>query len=95
MTAPRRLAGVMDRVRHPQTTVRWRLTLLYGGLFLVSGVALLAITYTLVDNAAVFPQGPRFSFINGRASLNVGQVAAQKLHVAGRPVAVPLRAQRR
>lgn len=80
MTAPRRLAGVMDRVRHPQTTVRWRLTLLYGGLFLISGVALLAITYTLVDNAAVFPQGPRFSFVNGRASLNVRRVAAQKLH---------------
>jgi signal transduction histidine kinase len=45
--------------------VRWRLTLLYGGLFLISGAALLAITYTLVDNAAVFPQGPRVSFIKG------------------------------
>ena len=78
MSVPRRLAGVMDRLRHPQTTVRWRLTLLYGGLFLVSGVALLAITYTLVDNAAVFPQGPRFSYINGRASLTVGRVAAQR-----------------
>jgi signal transduction histidine kinase len=75
MTAPRRLAGVVGRVRHPQTTVRWRLTLLYGGLFLISGVALLAITYTLVDNAAVFPQGPRFSFIDGRASIKVGQAA--------------------
>ncbi len=55
MTAARRLAG---RLRHPRTTVRWRLTLLYGALFLVSGAALLAITYTLVDNAAVFPQRP-------------------------------------
>ena len=88
MTAPRRLAGVMDRVRHPQTTVRWRLTLLYGGLFLISGVALLAITYTLVDNAAVFPQGPRFSVVNGRPSLNVGGVAAQQLH----PRSVPTQA---
>jgi signal transduction histidine kinase len=43
-------------LRHPRTTVRWRLTLLYGALFLISGAALLAITYTLVDNAAVFPQ---------------------------------------
>jgi signal transduction histidine kinase len=60
----RGLAALADRVRHPQTTVRWRLTLLYGGLFLVSGVALLAITYTLVDNAAVFPQGPRWAFID-------------------------------
>ncbi len=60
MRAARRLATLTSRVRHPQTTVRWRLTLLYGGLFLISGAALLAITYTLVDNAAVFPQGPRY-----------------------------------
>jgi signal transduction histidine kinase len=40
-------------LRHPKTTVRWRLTLLYGGLFLACGAALLAITYTLVDNASV------------------------------------------
>ena len=60
MSPARRLATLTSRVRHPQTTVRWRLTLLYGGLFLISGAALLAITYTLVDNAAVFPQGPRY-----------------------------------
>jgi signal transduction histidine kinase len=41
------------RLRHPKTTVRWRLTLLYGGLFLASGAALLAITYTLVEHASV------------------------------------------
>jgi signal transduction histidine kinase len=35
----------------PQRTVRLRLTLLYGGLFLASGAALLAITYVLVVNA--------------------------------------------
>jgi signal transduction histidine kinase len=35
-------------LRRPRRTVRLRLTLLYGGLFLVSGVALLAITYFLV-----------------------------------------------
>ncbi len=67
MSARGRLAGVAGGVRHPQTTVRWRLTLLYGGLFLVSGAALLAITYTLVEKAAVFPQAPRFStIIRGR-----------------------------
>ena len=44
---PGRLIG---RLAHPKTTVRWRLTLLYGGLFLVSGAALLAITYTLVSH---------------------------------------------
>lgn len=38
-----------SRIAHPKTTVRWRLTLLYGGLFLASGAALLAFTYTLAD----------------------------------------------
>jgi signal transduction histidine kinase len=38
--------------RHlPHRTVRIRLTLLYGGLFLVSGAALMAITYALLVNA--------------------------------------------
>lgn len=35
----------------PRRTIRLRLTLLYGGLFLLSGAALLAITYLLVVNA--------------------------------------------
>src|SRR5207302_5005000 len=39
--APRRLLHL------PSRTVRLRLTLLYSGLFLVSGVALLATTYLL------------------------------------------------
>jgi signal transduction histidine kinase len=43
-----RISRLLFRLRHPQTTVRWRLTLLYGSLFLVSGAALLAITYTFV-----------------------------------------------
>jgi signal transduction histidine kinase len=64
----RRVANLAGRVRHPKTTVRWRLTLLYGGLFLVSGAALLAITYTLVDNAAVFPHGPRVTYIRALPS---------------------------
>jgi signal transduction histidine kinase len=46
----RALAGLVSRLRYPQTTVRWRLTLLYGGLFLVCGAALLAVTYTLVSH---------------------------------------------
>jgi signal transduction histidine kinase len=38
--------------RHlPYRTVRLRLTLLYGGLFLVSGAALMAISYALLVNA--------------------------------------------
>ncbi|HYB25342.1 MAG TPA: HAMP domain-containing sensor histidine kinase [Solirubrobacteraceae bacterium] len=60
-----RLASAREQLRHPQTTVRWRLTLLYGGLFLVCGAALLAVTYGLVSHAtiggntfAVSPAGP-------------------------------------
>jgi signal transduction histidine kinase len=37
-------------LRRPRRSVRLRLTLLYGALFLVSGVVLLAITYFLVTN---------------------------------------------
>ena len=48
-------ARIVHRIIHPNTTVRWRLTLLYGAMFLASGAAMLAITYTLVDNA---PFGP-------------------------------------
>ncbi len=57
MSAGARRTGAVHGLRHPRTTVRWRLTLLYGGLFLVSGVALLAITYTLVQHAT-FTRSP-------------------------------------
>ncbi len=53
------LRNTLHRLRHPKTTVRWRLTLLYGGLFLISGAALLAVTYTLVAHATVQPSRPR------------------------------------
>ncbi len=50
------MRGILSRLRHPHTTVRWRLTLLYGGLFLVCGAALLAITYALVAHETSTPQ---------------------------------------
>jgi signal transduction histidine kinase len=43
-----RLTRLAGRPHLPLRTVRLRLTLLYGGLFLASGAALLAITYVLV-----------------------------------------------
>ncbi len=67
MTLGRRGAGMLERMRHPQTTVRWRLTLLYGGLFLVCGAALLAITYTLVDHATITNEPFRSIGIEGPA----------------------------
>ncbi|MFI9550961.1 sensor histidine kinase [Nonomuraea endophytica] len=44
-------------MRVPRRTVRLRLTLLYGGLFLISGAGLLGVTYFLVQHAvaASFP----------------------------------------
>ncbi len=51
--SPLNPAALLERLRHPRTTVRLRLTLLYGGLFLACGAGLLAITYTLVDHAGV------------------------------------------
>ncbi|HWE32363.1 MAG TPA: HAMP domain-containing sensor histidine kinase [Solirubrobacteraceae bacterium] len=50
------IGRLMHRLRHPQTTVRWRLTLLYGGLFLICGGALLGVTYALVSHASVQSQ---------------------------------------
>ena len=51
MTVTRKPVELLSRLRRPQTTVRWRLTLLYGALFLGCGAVLLAITYALVANA--------------------------------------------
>ncbi|MGP0103686.1 MAG: sensor histidine kinase [Solirubrobacteraceae bacterium] len=51
MTMMRKPVELLSRLPRPQTTVRWRLTLLYGVLFLGCGAALLAITYALVADA--------------------------------------------
>ena len=55
MNVAARLNGRITQLavgRHlPYRTVRIRLTLLYGGLFLVSGAALMAISYALLVNA--------------------------------------------
>jgi signal transduction histidine kinase len=45
--------AIGSRLRWPRRTIRLRLTLLYGLLFLVAGAALLAITYGLVANGSV------------------------------------------
>jgi signal transduction histidine kinase len=47
----RRFTKLAFRPHLPRRTVRLRLTLLYGGLFLASGAALLAVTYVLVVHA--------------------------------------------
>lgn len=56
MTGPiARYAGQLAERLLPRRTVRLRLTLLYGGLFLLSGAALLAVTYALVAGTPLVP----------------------------------------
>ena len=56
LTRPvRTLRGWARNPRLPLHTVRMRLTLLYGALFLLSGAALLAVAYTLTWNATSPP----------------------------------------
>ena len=50
---PRRITSIAMRARRPRRTLRLRLTAWYGGLFLLSGTALLAATYGLVVQAFV------------------------------------------
>jgi hypothetical protein len=52
---PVRMRSVIARLRFSQMTVRWRLTVLYGGLFLGSGALLLLVTYLLVAHAGIIP----------------------------------------
>ncbi|HUC06204.1 MAG TPA: hypothetical protein VL961_12440, partial [Acidimicrobiales bacterium] len=47
-------AAVRAWMRLPRRTARLRLTVLYGGLFLVSGAALVAVTYALYEHATAF-----------------------------------------
>ena len=45
-------------LRWPRRTARLRLTALYGGLFLLSGAALVAITYVLFERATEYRKPP-------------------------------------
>ncbi len=57
LTMRQRSARLIGGLAHAQTTARFRLTALYGCLFLLCGAALLAITYALVDHAPIRPLG--------------------------------------
>lgn len=64
--------------RLPPPTVRLRLTLLYGGLFLVSGVALLLVTYLIFRDAT----GVDLIVPNGSPHSSAGADAATSLKYA-------------
>lgn len=86
-----RAAGVMGTQRHslarlapsrmlhlPSRTVRLRLTMLYGSLFLVSGTLLLATTYLIFRRAS----GVNLIVANGPAREGDGAAAAVELRYA-------------
>jgi signal transduction histidine kinase len=83
-----RLIHLAARPHLPRRTIRLRLTLLYGGLFLASGAALLAITYVLVVHAT---KGFVFNGENGsvgfvQESPKPGSKPGKlELHTSGRP----------
>ena len=60
------LARLATLPRPPWHTIRLRLAAIYGGLFLICGTGLVAITYVLVRNSIV---SYRFSFAPPRGSL--------------------------
>jgi signal transduction histidine kinase len=86
------IGRLASRLQRPRTTVRWRLTLLYGGLFLACGAALLAVTYTLVAHATVSNVGhPIWLQVRGDPALPTGQPPVPRslkpqFSVAERPV---------
>ena len=77
------IASLVHRLRHPQTTVRWRLTLMYAGLFLVCGAALLAVTYVLVSRGTVTDTsfaGPGFARALAHAARPPGATFHRPVH---------------
>jgi signal transduction histidine kinase len=83
MTLHHRLTKLAVRPHLPRRTVRLRLTLIYGGLFLISGAGLLAITYVLVQNATA--GGFSYSGPNGISGLSVAMAGSHGAGSRGRP----------
>ena len=81
----RRLADLAASRRLPRRTVRLRLTLLYGGLFLLSGAVLLAVTYVLVVSAT---DGVIFKGQNGSPVSIRGSHGGPAANGGGQPPAV-------
>src|SRR5215471_2649714 len=66
MALSHRLTALAAGPGRSRRSIRLRLTLIYGGLFLICGAALLAITYALVDHATA-----GYYSSKGRAGLTV------------------------
>jgi signal transduction histidine kinase len=90
-----RLPAWPAALRLPRRTVRLRLTLLYGGVFLVSGVVLLTITYFLVTNEFFGEAVFQTNYANNPGPVNSvpvpGGAGAPTIHLAERSGPDPLR----
>ena len=87
----RRLVRIAGRPHLPRRTLRLRLTLLYGGLFLVSGAVLLTASDLLVSHATASVQlpAPPGTLIYGSGALvQVNASGAQISYTTGGPAPV-------
>lgn len=87
MTEPRRqrLVSLFRGARLPRRTVRLRLTLLYGGLFLASSGVLLTITYFVVRNLT----GDSFIATSKKGVVSIGGVQVSGKSTLASSGAVP------
>ncbi len=99
---PRGLAASWVGSRLPRRTVRLRLTLMYGALFLVSGAALLATTYLLVkgsgsEEVTFSKGGVQGSIVGSVPGISPGGAQIFQVHVQahGAPVSGSARTLRR
>jgi signal transduction histidine kinase len=81
VTVRERFASLAVRGLSPRRTIRLRLTAIYGGLFLVSGAALLAVTYAFVNRLtsrveSFAGQRGRFTFGLAGASVSAPRAPA-------------------
>jgi signal transduction histidine kinase len=88
-----RLTRLVDRPGLRPRTVRMRLTVLYGGLFLVCGAALLAITYVLVAHATVRTGYVR-TVVRGSAGSHLRPIHGHRYALGESVVASAVRGQR-
>lgn len=75
-----RLADRITRPHLPRRTVRLRLSLVYGAMFLACGIALLAVTYVLVANAT-----DTGVYRNGNTTVVVGHQGSGPTHSTSTP----------
>jgi len=93
MRIPRLLRPPASWLRLPRRTARLRLTLLYSGLFLISGAAMLAITNILARTTGLFSftEPPKCTTGNGHAACvqaeQLIESRAGRLHLTGQAAA--------